>query len=466
MTDTDPGGPLIAALQLNLPVLLGGLITSLVLSLLYALVTAVEAALPAIPGDRLEDLAGEDDSAAQAILRLKENPHLSGHRIRTAKLTLLVLLGFVFGGSSLSYLRTLMPETDGRLLLLIALLPMLLVCFLLQAFCDELPSRLARRSPEEILRRYRHFYRVLEFFFAPLAESTRIVGHRILRKHGIDPENEDLQLSEEVLRELLDRSNEGGSLPNEEHDLIENVFAFGDKSVSECMTHRVDIVAIERQSSLEEVLEIVKSEKYSRIPVYEEDIDHILGTVNTRDLLLFATGNRDGRFHLDDMIRETSFAPETAKITSIFKQMQSEHNHLAVVIDEYGGTAGIVTMEDLLEEIVGNIQDEYDEEEPEIEKVTDECWLADGASSLDLIREVSGVELPVEDFDTIAGLVLDLLDRIPEPDEHPSVEYLNLTLTVEKMEDRRIEKVRICMHPHDAGERDEGAENKQHDISE
>lgn len=460
MTDSDPGGPLILALRLNVPALLVGMITSILLSLFYALITAMEATVPALSWDRLEELSEEQDSAARSIIRLKENPHALNHRIRTAKITILVLLGFVFGGTVLSILRSLLPSTETWILLLIVLPLVLLVCFLLLAFCDELPSRLARRDPEKFLRRYRYFYLIPERLVTPLSKGSRVISHKLLRKQGVDPETEDLQLSEEVLRELLERSNGEGGLPSQEQDMIENVFAFGDKSVTECMTHRVDIVAVELGTSLDEIIEIVKSEKYSRIPVYDEDIDHILGVVNTRDLLLFATEEKKDQFRLDDMIRETSFTPETAKITSIFKQMQTEHNHMAVVIDEYGGTAGIVTMEDLLEEIVGNIQDEYDEEEPEIEKVGEQCWLVDGGTSLELIEETSGIEMPVEDFDTVAGLVLDLLDRIPEPDEHPSANHLNLILTVEKMEDRRIEKVRVCVDPHYVEPADDGELNE------
>lgn len=212
------------------------------------------------------------------------------------------------------------------------------------------------------------------------------------------------------------------------------------------MTHRVDLVAVEKNTSLPELLKLLEEEKFSRIPVYEEDIDHIIGHFHSRDLLLRVASGRTGEdFKLEDILRTIQITPETAKISAVFRHMQTTHSHMVVVIDEYGGTAGIVTMEDLLEELVGQIQDEYDEEEPDVQKISPNCWLLEGDTSPEELAEATGVELPAEEYDTIAGFILDRLDRIPDPDEAAQVRYHNALFTVAAMDDRRIEKVKLCL---------------------
>lgn len=310
------------------------------------------------------------------------------------------------------------------------------------------------------------------FLIFLLAFLLALYGEDLLKKlaaalHLPWPEKHPT-LSEEELKALLDRSEtpENGTevISEAEHDLIENVFAFGDKTVSEVMTHRLDLSALPEEASLADALALIDSDKYSRIPVYREDIDHIVGLVNARDILFYAAtagvpedsqnlkktpsapADRHARgtaFHLRNFLREALYTPETAKIAALFRRMQNEHAHMMVVIDEYGGTAGVVTMEDVLEELVGQIQDEYDEEEPEAQPLGENTWLVDGSLSLSEISELLAVELPSEDYDTVAGLVMDALGRIPEEGEEVCILRGHLQIRIIRMDGRRIEKLQI-----------------------
>ncbi|MHB8063456.1 MAG: hemolysin family protein, partial [Ruminiclostridium sp.] len=226
-------------------------------------------------------------------------------------------------------------------------------------------------------------------------------------------------------------------------EMIDNIFEFDDKHVSEIMTPRPDIVGIPAESGLEYVLNVMDRDKYTRIPVYKENIDNIVGILHVKDLIQFIINSKK-EFHLEEIIRNPYFVPESKMIDDLFKELKKHKVHLAVVIDEYGSTAGIVTMEDLVEEIVGNIFDEYDIEEKDIEYLDNDTFIFDGSISLDKAEEVLGEELPVDDFDTLSGFVMDLLGRIPKKDETPTVEFESIVFKVTKLEGKRIVKIKAC----------------------
>ena len=445
MSDADPGGPLIYSFMLILRPLITGTLSTLFLAFYYALTNAFEAIVPALELDELEPLAEQDDSMARFLLRIKKDQRAFVWRVRCLKILVLVYLTYSTTVNCTWILNELFPNLGEEWKSLIVFLILTFFAGILLGFLTEVPARLARRKALSFAKAFWLPYRVGEILTWPISSLTYSISQAALRRRGMDPEAEDILISEEALRELLEKSSQGGKIKNEEQALIENVFAFGDKSVGETMTHRVDMLALDLDCELDEVIRLIKEEKYSRMPVYETDIDHILGLVNARDILLEVAENGSESFHLSKMMRDVSFTPETANVSTVFKQMQREHNHMTIVIDEYGGTAGLVTMEDLLEEIVGNIQDEYDEEKPEIQVLNPQCWLLDGTCSLELLQKASGVTLPVEDFDTVAGFILELLDRIPDPDEHATVQYDCLDFRVESMEERRIAEVKVCL---------------------
>ena len=256
---------------------------------------------------------------------------------------------------------------------------------------------------------------------------------------------------------MVDAGEEKGVIGGSAKDMIENIFDFTDTTVDEIMTHRTEVSGVEDTDTIDEVVKLSIEKGYSRIPVYHEDLDTILGVIYVKDLLKYVGREFSNEVKLTDIMRAAYFVPESKLCTELFTEMTEQKLQFAVIVDEYGGTEGIITMEDLLEAIVGNIQDEYDNEEEEIFQVSDNAYTVDGSTSIDEISDLVGVDLPEGDYDTIAGLVVETLGRIPKENEHPSVNIENLTLTVEKVEEKRIAKILIVKNitPNEEEEKDE-----------
>ncbi len=323
-------------------------------------------------------------------------------------------------------------------------------------FGELVPKRIAMHSPENVLKYTLGLLVFVAAALKPFVYFLTFSTNLILRIFGINSDETDRTVTEEEIRMMVNVGREKGSIHEDEKEMIENIFELNDTQVSEIMTHRTNVTALDADSSFDEVLSLAVSEKFTRIPVYKDSIDNIIGILHSKDLLTLAIEGLKEPFRLENMIREPFIVPETKTIDSAFRDMQKAHAQFAVVIDEYGGTAGIITMEDLLEEIVGNMQDEYDEEPEEIVRIDENTLLVDGQTGLDEIAEAIGVKMPEDgDYDTIAGLMIDLLGRIPDEDERPEVVFSNITLTVSKMDDKRISEIRITVNPPDTEDNDE-----------
>ena len=235
---------------------------------------------------------------------------------------------------------------------------------------------------------------------------------------------------------------EKGTIETEEKQLLNNVFEFNDIIVSEAMTPRTEMYAVDINDNIKEILDEIDEFKYSRIPVYEEDIDDIKGILYVKDMI---KPLKDGKeIDIKELIRRPYFVPESKDIDELFKEMQKNKVQMAIVIDEYGGTAGLITMEDILEELVGNIFDEYDDEEVEVKKIDDNTYVLSGALTSYDLKKIFGIEMPEGDYETLSGYLIDKLGRIPEKNEHPVIEGEKLTFKVEEVEDKRIKYVKIC----------------------
>jgi putative hemolysin len=271
-----------------------------------------------------------------------------------------------------------------------------------------------------------------------LIQLSSLIG----RLFGLDPNEGERKMTEEEIRDIVEESSKTGNIDEEESEMIQNIFDFSDTTVEEIMTHRTEISALNVKSSKSKVIEYVRSEQFTRFPVYEGDIDHIIGTLHVKDLLKYLD-NPEETFSVKALLRPPYFIPDSKKTSELFKEMQKQKNHLAVVLDEYGGTAGIVTIEDLIEEIVGNIFDEYDEFEEEIKQIGDNVFEIDGLISIGDVEDAIEADLPVEDYDTISGFILGQLGRFPKENEHVIIEYNGFTFEVLHTADKVITKVRI-----------------------
>ena len=255
-------------------------------------------------------------------------------------------------------------------------------------------------------------------------------------------ESEEEVVTEEEIKMMIAEGEEKGTIEQGERQLLNNVFEFNDIIVSEIMTPRTDMYAIDINDKIEDVLDEIDEFKYSRIPVYEENVDDIKGILFVKDILKPLKDNE--KIEIDKIIREPYFVPESKDIDELFKEMQQNKVQMAIVIDEYGGTAGLITMEDIIEELVGNIFDEYDDEEIDVKKIDENTYIVSGLLTSYELKKVFGIEIPEGDYETLSGYLLDRLGRIPDENEHPVIEDEKLTYKVEEMEDKRIKYVKVC----------------------
>lgn len=269
------------------------------------------------------------------------------------------------------------------------------------------------------------------------------ISNIFVRLFGYDPKADGDAITEEEIMYIVGEGEESGAIEENEKDMIENILDFNDTTASEIMTHRTDIVALGDTSTIQEIVNLGIEEGRSRIPVYHEDIDSIVGICYVKDLLPYVGKDIPGFIHLNDILRPAYFIPETKKCSQLFKEMTERKVQIAIIVDEYGGTSGLVTLEDLVESILGNIQDEYDNEEDDITKVSEHEFTVDGTTPIDEISDLTDTDLPDGDYDTIAGFVTDKLGRILRNDEHPVIETNGLNITVLEVDEQRISKLLI-----------------------
>jgi len=332
----------------------------------------------------------------------------------------------------------------GRLLenLLVTLLG---VAFIM-VFSRGIPRRLAARYPEALAPVLSGPAAAIVALFTPLAWLTEKAVALVLALFGIRDLEQQENVTEEEIRMMVDVGEETGGIESAEKEMILGVFDFADRTVDEIMTHRTDVTAVEEDVTLEELVSLAGEQGFSRIPVVGEDgLDDILGILNVKDLLPLAVADRRKKFSVKSYVRPPYYVPESTKCRDLFATFNQQKTQIAVVVDEYGGTSGIVTMEDLLESIVGDIQDEYDNEEEEITAISQDRYTLDGDIDLAEVARLldcSFQERPDwDDYDTLGGLLIAMLDRIPAPGEHPSVELDGIRFTVQKSNSRQILEV-------------------------
>ena len=301
-----------------------------------------------------------------------------------------------------------------------------------------LVNGIGRKKAESVAAKLAGYVRVLTGLLTPLwaiySGVERAVGGTWVKPDAV---------TEEDIIQMVEEGNETGVIEESQREMINNIFEFDDIVVSDVMTHRTEIVAVEVEEPISSVIHTVIQEGYSRMPVYQGNIDNIVGILMAKDLLCLAGQDNLEHYHIRHFMREVVFVPETAKCKHVRQEMALKKSQLAVVVDEYGGTAGIVSMEDILEEIVGNIQDEYDEEEIEMRKVSDAVYIIKGTADPDDILPQLGITLPEgREFDTMSGFVVELLGRIPEAEETPSVQYESVLFTVLLIEDNWVSKIK------------------------
>lgn len=402
------------------------LIICLVLSALFS---ASETALMSLSKIRVKQMIENREKGANRINKLLSDP---------SRLLSAILIGnnvVNIGASSL--MTSLAIDAFGNTGVGVATGIMTL---LILVFGEITPKSLAAKNSEKISVRLSGFIEFVTNLLTPISFVLNIITDFLVKLLGGEVDKKKPFITQEELKTIVNVSYKEGVLEGEEKDMIYNVFDFSDSQVNDVMVPRTEIVAIDVDLPYEEIIKIINKEQYSRIPVYENTIDNIIGILYVKDLL-FLDVNKESTFDLRKYIRQPYFTPEYKSIKELFKEMRTNRNHMVVIIDEYGGTEGIVTIEDVVEEIVGDIEDEYDKKIKEIEVIKEDEYLVNGNVRIDIINELIGTHIESEDFDTIAGFVIGIIDRLPEAGEE--IEYENIRFIIENIDRNRIKKIRI-----------------------
>lgn len=416
-----------------------------ILILINAFFAATEIAFISLNDAKIEKQAKEGNKKAKQIKKMLREPSKFLATIQIG-ITLAGFLSSAFAADA--FADDLAPALENLMPLGLAVwrnISIILITIILSYFSlifgELVPKRLAMRNSEKIAFGTIGIIRAISIITAPFVKLLTASTNGISKLFGITGTDEET-VTEEEIRMMVDVGEEKGSIKEEEKELINNVFEFNDKVVSEIMIHRKDIYAIDINSDIDNILKELDEYKYSRIPVYEENIDNIVGMLFIKDLL--ANVKKKDKVKISKIIREPYFVSENKQIDELFRDLQKNKHQLAIVLDEYGGTAGLVTMEDIIEELVGNIFDEYDDEEKEFEKIDDNTFLISGSVSIHDLRKILGVEIPEGEYDTLSGYLIELLGRIPSDDEKPVIETKRVTYKIEDYEEKRILWVKAC----------------------
>jgi len=303
------------------------------------------------------------------------------------------------------------------------------------------PKRLAMKYSEKIAFSTIGIISFISVITSPFVKLLTATTNLVSKIFGVSEYEEEV-VTEEEIKMMVDQGQEKGVIKKNEKDLINNVFQLNDIDAAEIMTHRTDIFAIEINDNIYELLDEIDDYKYSRIPVYEETIDDIKGILFLKDILKALSNGK--KIKIKDIMREAYYVPETKPIDEVFKELQKNKMQMAIVVDEYGGTSGLLTMEDILEELVGNIFDEYDDVEVEFNKIDENTYMVEGSIPLYELKRILSVEIPEGDYDTLSGYLIEKLGRIPDENEKPTIEDKKLTYKIEELEDKRIKWVKVC----------------------
>jgi putative hemolysin len=422
----------------------------ILLIILNAFFAASEIALVSLNDARIKALANQGHKKAQSVEKLLSNPSRFLATIQIG-ITLAGFLASAFASATfadqivswLNFLKVPLPEA------LLKSLAMVLITVVLAYFSlvlgELVPKRLAMKKPEPVAFFSVKALTALADITSPFVSLLTLSTNMVVRLCGFDPEEDNDDVTEEEIRLMVDIGEERGAIDRAEKLMINNIFEFNNKIVGSIMTHRTDISALPMEASLPEVISLVNEDKFSRIPVYKDSLDNIVGILYTKDLLQFLSDKSNGKeFSLPSLIRSPYFVPESKRTDELFRELQKAKIHIAVVIDEHGGTAGIITIEDLLEEIVGNIFDEYDEEEKEFSKLDDNTYLIKGTAGLDKVQDYLNVKLPIEEYETLSGFIIGQLGKIPDQKINPIIEYEDLVFRIEEVQDKRITLIKVC----------------------
>ena len=381
------------------------LVILVILIALSSFFSAAETALMSLNKIRIRHLVDENIKGAKLLEKLTNAPN---------KLLGSILIGnniVNIGASALASSLAMKLFGDSGVALATGVMTVLVLIF-----GEITPKTIAKQKSEQISLRIIKIINIVVKVLTPLVFVFTQISQVFIKLLGAEPDVNESFITQEELKTMVGVSEEEGVLEEEEKEMIFNVFEFGDLQVKDVMIQRVDIVAVNVDVTYDEILDVIKQEQFSRIPVYNETIDDIVGVLNIKDLL-FISEEEKKNFDIKKFMRDPFYTFEFKKVMELFSEMKKSRNHISIVLDEYGGTVGIATIEDLVEEVVGEIEDEYDQEEKEIQCINEKEYMLEGSTRLHDVKDIIGVDLESDEFDSIGGLILGEIGRFPEEKE-------------------------------------------------
>ena len=409
----------------------GQIIVLIILLLLSAFFSSAETALTTANKIKMRSLAEEGNKKADTVLEVTDN---------SAKMLSAILIGNNIVNLSASALTTTIAYSFGGSYVALATA---IITVLILIFGEIVPKTAANIKSEPMALTYAFPIKIIMILVTPISIIINALARVIMFILRIDPNAKSDALTEDELRTLVDVSHEDGVIEEEEREMINNVFDLGDAKAKDVMVPAVNVTFADVESTYKELLEIFREDKYTRLPIYEETTDNVIGTINMKDLLLF---DNTKEFHIRDILREAHFTYEHKSISELLVEMRTSAFNIAIVLDEYGETAGLITLEDILEEIVGEIHDEYDEnEENEVfQEINKFEFIIEGSMSLDDVNDRINTELESEDYDSLGGYIIEHLDRLPDEKDEIITED-QIRMVVDSMDKNRVEKVHVYL---------------------
>ncbi len=426
------------------------LLLQVVLIMINAIFASAEIAIVSMNDVKLEKLAKQGNKKAKRLVRLTSKPASFLATIQVA-ITLSGFLGSAFAADNFSellvdlILKTGVDISRSTLDTISVIVITMILSYLTLVFGELVPKRIAMRKSENLALGVSGLISVISKIFAPLVWLLTVSTNIVLRCLGIDPNAQDEEISEEEIRMLVDVGSEKGIIEKDEKLMITNIFDLNAKECGEFSTHRTDVLGIDIESTVKEWDEIIINSSHSVYPVFKENIDNIVGVLDSKKY--FRLKNKTKEAIIDNAVSQPVFVPENMKIDVLFENMQKSRNHFSVVLDEYGGTVGIITMNDLLEEIVGDLENESSAEkkDPDILQIEENKWLIYGCASLDDVEEVLEIKLPIDEYETFSGYVFGIYCTIPEDNSAFTVETEQLFIEVLNVVNHTVEKAYVTI---------------------
>ncbi len=428
--------------------LLWPLILQVMLIVLNAVFACAEIAIISLNDSKLFKLSSSGDKRAQKLVKLTSQPARFLATIQVG-ITLAGFLGSAFAADNFSdrlvklVLSWGVNIPEATLDTIAVILITLILSYFTLVLGELVPKRIAMRKAESLALAMAGLISFIAKVAAPLVWLLTASTNGILRLMGIDPHAEDEEVTEEEIRMMVDAGSEKGAIHPEEKEMIENVFEFNNKTADEVMTHRTEVSLLWLDESVAQWEKTILESKHSNYPICQETVDNIIGVLNIKDYYRIGEKTRDNI--LKQAVKPAYFVPESVRTDILFRNMRISRNRFAIVLDEYGGMSGIITMNDLIEEIMGDLGDDQEEELPEMERIDTGTWKIRGSASLEFVAEQLGINLPDDEYETFGGFVFGLLGNVPDDGSTPEIEDYGLHIKVKEVREHRMEVAIVCL---------------------